>query len=72
MTTRKNNRPVQRQGQIYRFSINGKEYAAFIWQFGKKFQGRVEGMPHVPLCTGLSAAAVRDSLQDWIAKDAAY
>ena len=33
---------VQRQGQIYRFSINGMDYAAFIWQLGTRFRGRIE------------------------------
>jgi hypothetical protein len=54
---------VQRQGQIYRFSINGAEYAAFIWQLGTQFRGRIEGNPKVPQCTGRSALAVRDALQ---------
>jgi hypothetical protein len=58
---------VQRQGQIYRFSINGMDYAAFIWQLGKQFRGRVDGAPHVPQCTGRTALAVRDALQLWLA-----
>jgi hypothetical protein len=45
---------VQRQGQIYRFSVNGAEYAAFIWQLGVRFQGRIEGQPQVPQCIGRS------------------
>jgi len=61
MTNRKKH--VQRQGQIYRFSIAGSEYAAFIWQHGKQFCGRIEGNPHVPQCTGRTALAVRDALQ---------
>ena len=60
-------RRVQRQGQIYRFSIAGTDYAAFIWQLGKKFQGRIEGHPQVPQCTGLTALAVRDALHRWLA-----
>jgi len=57
---------VQRQGQIYRFSINGTDYAAFIWQLGKQFCGRIEGCPEVPQCTGRTALAVRDTLQMWL------
>ena len=58
---------VQRQGQIYRFSINGMDYAAFIWQWGKQFRGRIDGAPQVPQCTGRTALAVRDALQLWLA-----
>ena len=54
---------VQRLGQIYRFSIDGLDYAAFIWQLGVRFRGRVEGNPQVPECTGRTALAVRDALQ---------
>jgi hypothetical protein len=57
---------VQRQGQIYRFSIAGTDYAAFIWQFGKQFRGRIEGNPQVPQCTGHTALAVRDALRTWL------
>lgn len=59
-------RHVQRQGQIYRFSINGTDYAAFVWQLGKQFCGRIEGHPQVPQCTGRTALAVRDTLQKWL------
>jgi hypothetical protein len=54
---------VQRQGKIYRFTIGGTEYMAFVWQEGKQFCGRVEGNPQVPQCTGRTALAVRDALQ---------
>ena len=64
MTNRQ--KQVQRQGQIYRFSIAGTEYAAFIWHFGKQFCGRIEGDPQVPQCTGRTALAVRDALQKWL------
>jgi hypothetical protein len=57
---------VQRQGQIYRFAIAGTDYAAFVWQIGTKFRGRVEGNPQVPEQTGRSALAVRDALQHWL------
>lgn len=57
---------VLRQGQIYRFSIAGTDYAAFIWQLGKQFRGRIEGNPQVPQCTGRTALAVRDALQLWL------
>ena len=57
---------VQRQGQIYRFSIDGTDYAAFIWQMGKQFRGRIEGHPQVPQYTGRTAVAVRDALQLWL------
>lgn len=62
---------VQRQGRIYRFTIAGKDYAAFIWQFGAQFRGRVEEQPQVPQCTGRTALAVRDALQTWLAEQAA-
>lgn len=62
---------VQRQGRIYRFSIEGMDYAAFIWQLGKQFHGRIDGDPQVPHCTGRTALAVRDALQQWlVARDA--
>lgn len=57
---------VQRQGRIYRFSIAGTEYTAFIWQLGNQFCGRVEGKPQVPECTARTAPAVRDALQQWL------
>lgn len=57
---------VQRTGQIYRFSVVGTEYAAFIWQFGKQYRGRIEGNPQVPECTARTALAVRDALQLWL------
>jgi hypothetical protein len=62
---------VQRQGQIYRFSINGTDYAAFIWQFGAQFRGRIEGYPLAPECTGRSPLAVRAALQQWLITRAA-
>ena len=58
---------VHRQGQIYRFSIDGTDYSAFIWQFGKQFRGRIEENPQVPHCTGRTPLAVRDALQTWLA-----
>lgn len=58
---------VQRQGQIYRFSINGIEYAAFIWQLGKQFQGRIVEHPQIPVSTARTALAVRDALQQSLA-----
>jgi hypothetical protein len=57
---------VQRMGKIYRFSIVGTEYAAFIWQLGKQFRGRIDGNPQVPECTAHTALAVRDALQLWL------
>jgi len=57
---------IQRLGQIYRFSIDGTDYAAFIWQMGKQFRGRIEGHPQVPQYTGRTAVAVRDALQLWL------
>jgi hypothetical protein len=62
---------VQRQGQIYRFSIDGLDYAAFIWQLGRQFRGRIEDNPQVPQCTGRTALAVRDALQRWLVARAA-
>jgi hypothetical protein len=57
---------VQRQGRIYRFSIAGTEYAAFVWQHGKQFCGRIEGHPQAPQYTGHTGLAVRDALQQWL------
>ena len=62
---------VQRQGQIYRFSIAGTEYAAFIWQQGTQFSGRIDGSPQVPQCTKRTAIEVRDALQQWLVTHAA-
>jgi hypothetical protein len=64
---RSNGGRVQRQGRIYRFSIDGMEYAAFIWQLGKQFHGRIEGHPQIPISTARTALAVRDALQQSIA-----
>lgn len=58
---------VQRQGQIYRFSLAGTDYAAFVWQEGTRFRGRVEGNPQVPEQTGRTSLAVREALQQWLA-----
>lgn len=63
---KRNQGRIQRQGQIYRFSINGIDYAAFIWQTGVQFRGRVEGNPQVPEHTKPTALAVRDALQQWL------
>lgn len=66
-STRKNTRGyVQRQGQIYRFTVGETEYATFIWQRGVQFCGRVEGKPQVPEQIGRTALAVRDALRDWL------
>jgi hypothetical protein len=68
---KRNQGRVQRQGRVYRFSIDGREYAAFIWQVGKQFHGRIDGSPQVPHCIGQSALAVRDNLHHWlVAEDA--
>lgn len=60
MDTRKGR--ITRQGRIYRFTVGGTEYAAFIWQTGTQFRGRVEGHPQVPQCKARTALAVRDAL----------
>lgn len=72
-STRKNTRGrVQRQGQVYRFTIDDIDYATFIWQRGVQFCGRVEGYPQVPEQIGRTALAVRDALQQLlIARNAA-
>jgi hypothetical protein len=57
---------VVRQGRIYRFTISGTEYAAFIWQAGSQFCGRVEGNPQVPQCKAHTALGVRDALSAWL------
>jgi len=62
---------VLRQGRIYRFSIKGADYAAFIWQRGRQFRGRIDGNPQVPQCTGRTALAVRDALEQWLVTRAA-
>lgn len=61
---------TQRIGRMYRFSVNGNEYAAFIWQNGAQFRGRVEGQAHIPLCTARTALAVRDALQQALRAEA--
>jgi hypothetical protein len=58
---------VERHGQIYRFSIAGTDYAAFVWQLGSRFRGRIEGNPQVPEQTGPTSLAVREALQHWLA-----
>jgi len=63
---RNNQGRVQRQGKIYRFAIAGTEYAAFVWQSGAQFRGRVQGNPQVPEQTARTALAVRDALQQWL------
>ena len=61
---------VQRPGRTYHFSVNGVDYAAYVWQLGKQFLGRIEGDPQVPHSTGRSASAARDVLRHWlIARD---
>ena len=65
-TVRSTQGRVQRQGQIYRFSIAGTDYAAFVWRLGTQFRGRVEGQPQVPELTARTALAVRDALQQWL------
>lgn len=63
---------AQRPQRLYRFSVNGVEHVASIRQLGKQFHGRVAGDAELPLCTGRSALAVRDVLQQWlIDRDAA-
>ncbi len=62
---------VLRQGRIYHFSIKETDYAAFIWQGGTQFRGRIDGDPQVPQCTGRTALVVRDALQQWLATHAA-
>jgi hypothetical protein len=57
---------IQRQGQIYRFSVGGTDYAAFIWQMGMQFRGRIEGHPQVPEYTARTEQAVRAALQKWL------
>jgi hypothetical protein len=59
---------VARQGRIYRFTVGETTYAAFVWQAGQRFVGRVEGHSQVPEVTGRTALAVRDALQNWLAK----
>lgn len=61
---------TQREGQIYRFSIAGTNYAAFIWHLGKQFRGRIEGHPHIPQCTGGTPLAVREALALWLSTHA--
>lgn len=57
---------VARQGQIYRFVIAETDYAAFVWQIGTQFRGRVEGNPQVPEQTAHTAIGVRDALRQWL------
>ena len=57
---------IQRAGADLSLLIDGTDYAAFIWQMGKQFRGRIEGHPQVPQYTGRTAVAVRDALQLWL------
>jgi hypothetical protein len=57
---------VQRQGQVYRFSIAGTDYIAFVWTLGTHFRGRIDGHPEVPECSGRTALAVRNALKLWL------
>lgn len=61
---------IQRVGRMYRFSANGTDYTAFIWQSGAQFRGRVEGESRIPLCTARTALAVRDALQQALLAEA--
>lgn len=60
---RKGPKTVQRVGQIYRFMVNGTEYAAFVWQAGALFRGRVEGQAAIPIAEARTSIAVRNALQ---------
>jgi hypothetical protein len=57
---------VVRQGQIYRFSVAGVDYGAFIWKVHSQFRGRVIDNPQVPQHKAPTALAVRDALLAWI------
>ena len=57
---------IQRQGQVYRFSIEGTDYVAFVWALNSHFRGRIDGHPEVPECSGRTALAVRDALELWL------
>ncbi len=60
------NKTVVRQGQIYRFSVAGVEYGAFIWKDRSQFCGRIVGHPQVPQRRARTILAVRDALLAWI------
>ena len=60
---------VQRQGQIYRFSLADIDYVAFVWQAGVGFRGRIQGNPRVPEQTGSSSLAVREALMQWLSAE---
>lgn len=62
----KSTKSIHRAGRIYRFTIDDVDYAAFIWQMGVQFRGRVEGHPEITQTTGRTALAVRDELQKLI------
>lgn len=57
---------IVRQGRIYRFTVEGVEYAAFIWQDGSQFNGRIEDNPQAPQQRGRTALAVRNALSSWL------
>ncbi|GAB4188306.1 MAG: hypothetical protein OHK0022_00120 [Roseiflexaceae bacterium] len=57
---------VIRQGQVYRFTVDGQDYAAFIWQTGKRFYGRIDGNTGAPMLEGPTAIKVRDALRTWL------
>ena len=58
---------VIRQGCICRFTVNGTDYGAFVWQVGRSFCGRVVGHPQVPQSEGQTMLAVREALSSWLA-----
>ena len=60
---RKGPKTIQRSGSIYRFSVNGVEYAAFVWQVGAQFHGRIEGQAHIPVAVARTVLGVRNALQ---------
>lgn len=60
---------TERSGRVYRFTVDGKEYAAFIWQNGAQFRGRVDAHAHIPMCSGRTAITVRDALLALVAAD---
>ncbi|HWQ13230.1 MAG TPA: hypothetical protein VNL77_10540 [Roseiflexaceae bacterium] len=55
-----------RKGRVYRFTIEGTEYAAFIWQVGKQFRGCLDDQPQAPEQRGTTAAAVCAALSAWL------
>lgn len=56
------NKSTVRKGSVSHMTLDGTDYALFIWQNGKHFCGRVEGQPQMSEQSGSTALAVHKAL----------